>query len=295
MGKIELPRRFRVKDVVALAKFQYHVSPIRRRLLPLRHRGLQPSDVFLASYPKSGNTWLRHLLTFVVTKQSTPWRGGLDGITDLVGRHADLPPLATDGGRLIKTHEAYRPDYQRAVLLLRDGRDVAVSEYFYQRSYAAHFSIYQDSFEVFFRRFVNGKTNGYSSWHRHTISWLDAAVKRPDQILIIRFDDLKSDTANTLRKIVDFIGIDTSDDIVQGAVEDTSLSAMKRKENTYWESVGKPNLKFIRGGKSGHWRDYFSDELADLYWSEAGEAMRRIGIDRGVDEMSNVTSKDPLN
>lgn len=281
----------RVKDAVALAKFYYHLSPVRGRLLFLRHRGLKPCDVFLASYPKSGNTWLRHLLTFVVTKQSTPWRGGLDGVSNLVGKHFELPLLAKGGGRLIKTHEAYREKYRRAVLLLRDGRDVAISEYFYQKAYAAHFSVYENSFEVFLRRFLEGKTNGYSSWHHHTMSWTDAAIKRPNQILAVPFDDLKSDTQLTLRKIVDFIGIEASNETIQSAVADTTVSAMKLKESEYWKSVGKPSPEFIRGGKSGTWRDHFTPELDDLYWSKAGTAMQRIGLRRDVNDPAGCDSE----
>ncbi len=260
------------------AKFTLKNSFLRRGLLSIRHRGLRDEDVFLASYPKSGNTWLRHLLTGVIRGVPTPWRGGIDTVSHLTGRHHSLPAIASGGGRLIKTHEPYRSEYKRAVLLVRDGRDVAVSEYFYQQAYSRHSFLYQNSFDIFLDRFLDGHVNSYGAWHSHVDSWLDS--HRLDNFLVVRFDELKNSTFGTLRAIVDFIGVEASDEILRGAIDDCSVDSMKNKERLYWESRGQSNRGFVRAAKSGGWRQHFSLEQEEKFWSVAGNAIERLGLDR---------------
>lgn len=262
------------------ARHQLQISPLRHWLISMRHRSLMSGDVFLASYPKSGNTWLRHLLAYIVTGKSTPWRGGIDQVSDLIGRHHSLPPVAEDGGRLIKTHEPFRKHYRRAVVLIRDGRDVAVSEYHFQRTYSKHFYRYNDSFATFFDLFLKGKTNGYRSWHRHVTSWLDASESSHHDILHLPFETLRSDPHGSLRRVVEHIGLTADDALLSAAIEDSGVESMKRKEREHWEAQGQPNRNFVRGGKSGNWREYFTPEMEERFWSVAGSAMTRLGYER---------------
>ena len=255
-------------------------SELRHRLIGLRHRKLRTSDVFLASYPKSGNTWLRHLITYVATQEPTPWRGGINRISDLVGRHDVLPEVATDQGRLIKTHEPFRSDYQRAVLLVRDGRDVAVSEYFFQLAYSKHAYQYKNSFAVFLDLFLKGQTNGYRSWSANVSSWLDASERLSTDILVLPFESLRSDTFGALRKVTDHIGIDASDQLLRDAIDDCSVTSMKRKETEYWKSKGEASRNFVRAGKSGGWKSHFSKALEESFWEKAGSTMKRLGYQR---------------
>lgn len=255
-------------------------------MVSFRHRRLSEHDVFLASYPKSGNTWLRHLLGYLVTGDTTPWRGGINLVSDLIGRHDPLPCVARRDGRLIKTHEPFNESYRRAIVLVRDGRDVAVSEYFFQKAYSRHFHLYKDSFEVFLKLWLKGKTNGYRSWHSHVLSWDNADQRSDLDLLMLRFEDLKGDTFGSLRSVVDYIGIDADDETLRSAIEDCSITSMKRKEQQYWESQNEPNRNFVRGGKSGGWKDYFTPELEELFWQHAGGAMTAMGYHRQLLETS---------
>ena len=93
-----------------LKRLRYQLSKSRLRV-PLvwsRHRGLKDQDVFVASYPRSGSTWLRFLLFETLTKNDA----GFDNVNRMlpdVGMHADATPLLPNQGRLIKTHEPFRP------------------------------------------------------------------------------------------------------------------------------------------------------------------------------------------
>ena len=267
-------------------------SDLRHWLIGFRHRKLRASDVFLASYPKSGNTWLRHLLTYVATQEPTPWRGGINRISDLVGRHDVLPEVAANQGRLIKTHEPFRDDYRRAVLLVRDGRDVAVSEYFFQLAYSRHAYRYKNSFALFLDLFLKGKTNGYRSWSTNVNSWLDASERSSSDILVLPFESLRSDTLGSLRKVTDHIGFEASDQLLNAAIEDCSVTSMKQKETEYWKSKGESSRNFVRGGKSGGWKNHFTNQLEESFWEEAGATMERLGYQREpISSVAKATEK----
>lgn len=252
-------------------------SPFRRILQHIRHRGIRDSDVFLASYPKSGNTWVRHLLTNVITGKSTEWRGELSKISVMVGRHQNLLEVLPSSGRLIKTHEPFRKDYQRAIFILRDGRDVAVSEYHYQKQYSPAFVEYNDDFNIFFDRFLEGTVNGYGAWHKHTLSWLNSSTNQSGNLLLVKFEELKQDPLGKLQQMVDFLGLQADPSQLQAAVEDTSVEAMKKKESDYWEKQGTNNPHFVRRAKSGNWHEMISDKNLSKFNSIAGEAMNAAG------------------
>jgi len=189
--------------------------------------------------------------------------------SDVTGYHRHLPALARGKGRLIKTHERYRVDYKRAVLLVRDGRDVAVSEYFFQQAYSRHFFLYQNSFDVFLEKFLKGNVNGYGAWHLHIESWHDMAQRQ--DLLVVKFDDLKSSTLDTLRSIVSYIGIEASDDTLRNAIADCSVDARKRKEREFWGSKGEASRGFVRAAKSGGWRQQFTLGQEEIFWTVTGE------------------------
>src|SRR5690242_17221396 len=103
-------------------------TALRVPLIWLRHRGFGPNDVFLASFPRSGNTWLRFVLGEVLTRESVEFEN-VNRIIPEVGLQGKARAVLPGGGRLIKTHELYRQEYQRAIYVIRDVRDVLLSEF----------------------------------------------------------------------------------------------------------------------------------------------------------------------
>src|SRR5580700_8773051 len=102
-------------------------------LIWLRHRGLDPRDVFLTSYPRSGQHWTRFQLFEILTKRSADF-DTLDSTIPKVGEHSKAPSILPGGGRLIQTHQLWRREYKRAILLVRDVRDVVLSDYSWDES-----------------------------------------------------------------------------------------------------------------------------------------------------------------
>jgi Sulfotransferase domain len=249
-------------------------SPLRPPLVWWRHRGLRKNDVLLASYPRSGNTWLRFLLYELVRGSAADFLTVTGGIPD-IGKEAGVP-LVEEGGRLLKTHEAYRPNYGKAIYLVRDPRDVVISEFEYQRFQ----DVFPGTFEEFLLAFLAGRVNGYGAWHRHVDRWLDAAESNRVLLLLVKYEDLKKATEATLHAILGFLGVARDDDALRRAVFNNSIERMREKEDLVRDTHfrgSRRDQRFVRMGETGGWKSVLSDEHARRIQAEMGPTMARVG------------------
>src|SRR6476660_6161204 len=96
---------------------------------PGRNVNVRPDDIFLVSYPKSGNTWTRFLIANLAYPEKNP---DFSNINELIPdpeamSMRDLEKLA--GQRILKSHQYFDPRYQKVMYVVRDPRDVVLSEY----------------------------------------------------------------------------------------------------------------------------------------------------------------------
>ncbi|HEY7023901.1 MAG TPA: sulfotransferase domain-containing protein [Candidatus Limnocylindrales bacterium] len=218
----------------------YRRSPLRRILKVDRdHRGLTEKDVFVASYPRSGNAWLRFLLL-----EMTGRRSGFDTAYDevpYVGAQAGAPSLVPGGGRLIKTHEPYLPVYRRAIHLVRDPRDIVVSYFRYMQRVEQIVVLATDderaSFDHFVDAFVDGRADAHGTWQTHLDSWLDAARNGRCAVLRVRYEDLRADPQAHVMEIGRWLGLDISAGRAAEVVEICSLERMRAAEREAMRST----------------------------------------------------------
>src|SRR5713101_9299626 len=138
-----------------IARFVAGTKLLFRLHRPGRSLLILPDDVFLVSFPKSGNTWTRFLLAnLIYPNQPATFANIHRLIPDPAGttkRDFDRMPRP----RIIKSHECFDPRYPRVVYIVRDPRDVAVSQYHYHRKLQR---ISDDSpIENFVTRFLAGE------------------------------------------------------------------------------------------------------------------------------------------
>ena len=94
------------------------------------HLKVYPDDVFIVSYPRSGNTWMRFLVGELVFQKEIDFHNLRELIPDIYiygCTHSFLESL--NRPRYIKSHEPYDPRYPKVIYLVRDPRDVAISYY----------------------------------------------------------------------------------------------------------------------------------------------------------------------
>lgn len=263
-------------------------SPLRRRLaqspvvraavVARRHAGIAADDVFLVSYPRSGNTWLKFMIAHLLTGEEV----GFDRSEELVppvGMHARAPRLTPAGGRVVKSHEPYRRLHGRAyrtvVYLARDGRDVAVSYYFHQ----IRRDFFSGEFGDFLTHFLRGDVEGYGAWHDHVESWL--ARPRAARTLVVRYEDLLADTPAELARVAEFLGAPADDAALRAVVESNTASRMRSKEDDSQLLTRRKrnDVPFVRRAAAGTWTEAFGDDELDRFERVAGAALSRLGYE----------------
>lgn len=267
-----------------------------------QHRGLNDRDVFFASFERSGNTWLRFVLMEILTQDNAGFLNVNHTLPEL-GTHHEATKVLANGGRFIKTHEQYRSEYKRAIYLMRDLRDVMLSNW--ARDKEMGFSQYFDNgkgMDGYIESFLKGKVTRFGSWQSHVESWLDCPLAKNGNLLVVRYEDLRRDTENGLIEMLDFLGIKADRERIRRAVENNSLRAMREKEEKAKNSgatLGKGTLlrkhridredaRFVRSGSVGGWREKLSRSQIEMVTRYAGEALVRAGYPAGVEESAPV-------
>jgi len=255
-----------------LRKFRHKIAKtgMRAPLVWMRHKSLRANDVFFASYPRSGSTWLRFVLFESIAGQSSDFGNVNQSIPDVKDLKTALQ-LMPNGGRLIKTHEVYHPEYRKAVYLVRDPRDVALSEYAYQTALGLVNQPLDEYLRVFFIKGVNP----FSSWSKHVESWLSAPLSSED-LLIVKFEELRSDTVNGVAQIIRFFGITPDEGRIRQAVANNSVERMKAKEKETPQRASKKG-QFIRSGSVGGWRGKLGDAEIALVREHSSKLLARLG------------------
>jgi hypothetical protein len=230
---------------------------LRKAVVGYRHRQLRPDDMFIASFPRSGNTWARFILADLMMGRPVDFIE-VEKVSPSVGVDPSDSPTLTKGGRLVKTHEVYRPSYERAVYLVRDARDVLASWYRVTREDPNDL---KDA-DTFIADFVTERASPYGPWHEHVRSWL-AAAERSDQIRVFRFEDLKRDPIATFGEIADYVGIDATPQAIEQALERNNPAAMRERERQNEEFLRASFGYMSRGtraGESGAWDGVLTEE-----------------------------------
>lgn len=252
---------------------------LRRRLRDQPHLLTTPSnpsidDTFLVEFPKSGITWLSFLIANInLQKSGIERQPTFFAINDLVpdihtSRHLP-PPLPFPRHRFIKSHAPHNPLYSKVIYLVRDPRDVMTSYH----AFTSKLGWYNGSLSDMIR----DQHFGIEAWINHTQSWLTQT--RPSvSFNVIRYEDLRSDTAGILKHIYALLGFTIEPEVIHAAVENSSFSKMK--ENEAFCADGNLTLPsdftFVRKGGSSHKEDISAEDLRYIE-KLAGETMKIFG------------------
>jgi Sulfotransferase domain len=132
---------------------------------------------------------------------------------------------------------------------VRDGRDVLLSEY----AFVTALSRFDATLDDFSTTFLRGKVNAYGAWQNHVRSWLDSPIAGTSNLLVVRFEDLRSSPEQCFTRIVEFLGVDASPSRIQQAISNNSLEKMRAKEACSPQK-SSANGRFVRQGAVEGWR-----------------------------------------
>jgi Sulfotransferase domain len=248
-----------------------------------------PDDTFIASYPRSGNTWTRFLIANLVHPERPVTFANIETIipdaTALSSRELKRVPRP----RLIKTHEYFEPRYRRVIYLVRDPRDVALSLYNFRRKYGS----VDDSSPIeqyVAERFLPGDLD--IPWGEHVGSWLGTRMNQPG-FLLVRYEDLLHDPTRELCRLASFLGIAAGTEMLSQAIERSSanrLRALEKVEHEAWVTTkGKrADVPFIAEAVAGAWKQKLPEASVALIESAWGHLMNSLGYETRAPRSSDV-------
>ena len=163
---------------------------------------------------------------------------------------------------------------KRVLLLVRDPRDTAVSQYFQwkhrmHRSKKALNNYPRHGLDLSVADFVLKEPMGLAGVLDFLEIW-ERSLPHVKAAKVVHYEELRSDTEGTLAGILDFLGTPASAESVADAVASATVEKMRQLENASGNSgyVGQrlkpgnaanPDSFKVRRGKVGGWRDYLTE------------------------------------
>jgi len=265
-----------------------------------------PRTVWLASYPKSGNTWFRIFLANLLNPEQapvdlnrlpvqTPIASSRVHFDDLLGVHSALltanevarlrPAADRELNRtweepllLRKVHDAYTwlgdgrpmlgqaPDFA-AIYILRAPWDVAVSM-------TNHFDCTLDQAVDHLRdphfTVANGGKGLSNQLAQRLLTWEGHArswLEAPMPMHLLRYEDMRRNPLPSFRGAVRFLGLEHDDQAIESALEACRFERLQRQEQEQrFRETPKHASQFFRSGRVGEGLEQVSAQ--QLRWLE---------------------------
>jgi len=270
--------------------------------------------IWLASYPKSGNTWFRVLLLNLLSEAACPVDiNDLSGIPIASSRtlldevlgfdSADLCDEANARSRpevyafhaktstknlIYKVHDAYTrlpngqpifpPDVTAAsVYIIRNPLDVCVS-YAHHLGHTGFDGVIEIMADPNFVISAS-KTRYNAQLHQTLGSWREHVLSwthGPTPVLVVRYEDMKHHAVETFLTVAQFLGLPRDSDRIAKAIRFSAFDELKHQED---EDGFQERLygSFFRKGGVGTWRDVLNQKQAMRIIHDHADVMRQYG------------------
>ncbi len=251
------------------------------------------ADAFLLSFPKCGRTWLRIMIAKVFQQHFKLEHRRIErkllklhklprlnpNVPKIMVDHDDFPHWK-NASELKQNKKRYR--HSKVIFLVRDPRDVIVSFYFEQskrltvedtekqkrhrelKNFRNRVKPYVGPME----KFVHEEIGSFETLIEYYNIW-ERNREIPRDFLLMKYEDLRANTQNELRRLMDFLELpDVADETLASAIEFCRFENMRKMEQENAFHSGKLAPKNAsdkesfktRKGKVGGYREYLSKE-----------------------------------
>tara|TARA_R110000824_G_scaffold118960_14_gene271912 strand:- start:29688 stop:30530 length:843 start_codon:yes stop_codon:yes gene_type:complete len=268
--------------------------------------------IWLASYPKSGNTWMRSFLHNLLMNAQEPVpindltrfcvgeSGGAPYAMRAQKPYDEIPPeevarlrplvhedftTVSPDSVFVKTHNYMGTWFDQplhnmdvtagGIYILRNPLDVVIS-------LQHHFSVSLDEAIKRMATVSAGTSSGaghvpeiHSSWSHHVESW--TAHPNPS-LLVLRYEDMLSDPMAAFKKTANFLGLQPPQERLDRAIRFSSFKALKAQEEAEGFSERPKNAQaaFFREGRAEQWREELSPDQVRQIISDHRKQMERF-------------------
>lgn len=241
------------------------VGKLHKKFLYSNYKNTLPvnplhDDIYVVEFPKSGVTWLSFLLGNIElkiagNKEKVTFYNHHKWIVDI--HQLMLSEINRNRGldrTFIKSHSKYNPFYYFVIYLMRNPFDVMVSYYNFMLDLS-----YKGTFE----EFVKDPNLGILAWKAHVNSWIYGDVKA-QRIHVIKYEDIMDDTRSSLISLYQNLGVELENDILNKAIDSSSLEFMKSSEETYRKFNPSYSMNFVGNSNKLSSKDLYTKDIIEF-------------------------------
>ena len=241
----------------------------------------------IASYPRSGSTWLGYLLSECC---NVPY---VNKIEDLDTKRSVLGSAQTDEDGtgsikyVVRSHtndisEAPPAGDGRTVYLLRDGRDTLVSYYFYRNYFVPERLPWHRRSLFHARRLLRGRFDrqfaetvevNAPKWREHVVNWQTVVP----QDHVVKYEDLIASPVERLSQLLETLDVSIPHEKLVAAVEKHSFTVKSGRD------PGEEDVRsFKRKAVSGDWKNHFDERHKEIFKRLAGDLLVELGYENDL-------------
>jgi hypothetical protein len=254
----------------------------------------------ITEYPRSGGTWLTTLLgetldipkrDIYVTNENVAQKPTSKNIFKKIwfrvknfGKkeniffnygifnhfwYKDAKSLEIKSPSVIKSHELPNSSLIRFdahyLHLMRDGRDVVVSKYFYEKDFCLKNGFIK-SFDTSFEDYIRITAE---EWKKYVNAWATTNTS------YIKYEDLLLNPKETVNKIITDLNLSASEEHIASIIENNEKDRFSQKLG----GIVKHNT-VVRKAISGDWKNHFTDEHKRIFKEIAGDTLIQLGYEQ---------------
>jgi estrone sulfotransferase len=267
-SKLKLSNQSTERPMEYLQKARRNVSLAVNHALIAKHS----TDQYIVAFPRSGSTWLRTILGGLIEPENGFEPAVFNVLIPSVGLGRMKLVWALQDPRIIMSHTTFRPRLRRVVYMVRDGRDAVVSFYHLGTTRQGRKMPFPEWFEGYCNRQYGPR------WDENVTGWLTKGRQHlGDNLLLVKFEDLKKAPMPFIEKIAKYLGIPADEQSMSRAIEMAGLDKAREREKLEKGKISDPNASFYRGGKTGQWQEYLSGPLYQRFMELSGSALKLAG------------------
>jgi hypothetical protein len=227
----------------------------------------QAGDIFVATYPKCGTTWMQYIV-YLLLRDGRGLAPGerLDAVFPHLEEVGKQRIEALPEPRLIKTHLPFdRTPWHAAakyIVVARNPFDCVVSFYHHTRGFVRHYDFADGTLDDFFECFIAGEVD-FGDYFDHLLSWYPQEAE--PNVLFTTYEAMLADPRAAITAVGEFLGGAAAATLRTGAALETVLAQSSfggmRERQDRWSSPRPDGMPaFVRKGEVGGWRRELSRE-----------------------------------